>query len=314
MKAIHKYIIAIALVGATVATQAQDQPTFNDYIITQGIINPAVSGTRGAISGFATFRTQWTGFDGAPITAALNVHSPIGKHDNIGLGGVVIEDKVGFKNNLEMYFAGAYRVHLGELYHLSFGLQAGFKNLNYDSTESLYLDDYGDPVITGLNSKFGINFGFGAYFYSKKCFVGFSIPRFFNNSYDSDKDELKNTVDMSELSMYLYGGCIFGPKHSQRVKFKPTACIRSAPGAPMELDVNFNVLLMSKLWLGAGYRTVSDAIFLCQYHITDQWSVRYSFDYSFSDIHTAANAGSHEIGIQFDLAKIGENRRALRYY
>ena len=40
-------------------------------------INPAVAGTSGQLCGTLLLRQQWTGFDGAPKTALLNVQAPI---------------------------------------------------------------------------------------------------------------------------------------------------------------------------------------------------------------------------------------------
>jgi hypothetical protein len=40
-------------------------------------INPAYAGSRGAFSIFALHRTQWVGLDGAPVTNAVSVNTPL---------------------------------------------------------------------------------------------------------------------------------------------------------------------------------------------------------------------------------------------
>jgi hypothetical protein len=40
-------------------------------------INPAYAGSRGALSIFALHRTQWVGLDGAPVTNAVSINTPL---------------------------------------------------------------------------------------------------------------------------------------------------------------------------------------------------------------------------------------------
>jgi hypothetical protein len=56
-------------------------------------INPAYAGSRGALSIFALHRTQWVGLDGAPVTNAVSVNTPL---NNSKLGAVsIINDRTG---------------------------------------------------------------------------------------------------------------------------------------------------------------------------------------------------------------------------
>lgn len=315
MRTFLRYIVLPVLLVVSTLGYAQDQPVFNNYISTQGVLNPAYNGTRDIISGLMVFRTQWTGFEGAPLTGALNVHSPLSQFKKIkqpiGIGLVVIEDNIGFTNNLEVYAAGSYQLKLDRKHTLSLGLQLGFKNMVYDGSNA-YLVDYGDPVFTGKVSKFGFNFGFGGYLLTKEYFAGLSIPRFFTNKYNSDKEEIKNTVSFNDLHIYVYGGYIFDIND---IKLKPTGLLRIVPGAPLELDISCSTLLIEKLWLGLSYRTVSDIVFFAEYQIDKKWSVRYSFDYTINSISKYAKFGSHELGVQFDLSlKKRPGMRSIRYF
>lgn len=311
MNRILKYMLCIALVGVARMGHAQEQVVFNNYISNQGILNPAYNGTRDVISGLALFRSQWTSFKGAPLTCAINVHGPIDKVPNLGAGIVFINDAVGFTNNLEFYAAGSYQLKLDRKNTLALGLQLGFKNVVYDGADAQIVD-YGDPLFTSKISKFGFNTGFGAYLYSSKYFAGFSIPRFFTNKYDTQKQEIKNTVILGDLHMYLYGGYVFD---IDDVKVKPTALFRIVPGAPLTLDLSCNVLVMDKLWLGMSYRTVSDLVFMAEYQINRKIAVKYSFDYPINSIGKYAKFGSHELGVQYDFSfKRRPGMRSIRYF
>ncbi len=290
---------------------AQDQNVFNHYISNQGMLNPAYNGTRDVISGLFIHRSQWLGVEGAPMVDAINVHGPI-EDTNLGLGAVLINDKIGFTNNFEFMGSASYKVALDRKERfISFGLQAGFKSFIYDGTKSV-TDQFGDPLFQGRESKFGFNFGFGSYLYAPTYFAGLSIPRFFSYQYNEQNQTFKNSLDFNNVHTYIYGGYIFD---FDNVKVKPTALARIVPGAPLEFDVAAHVLLMEQLWLGLSYRTVSDLVFLAEYQINRQWAVRYSFDYSLSALNRYAKAGSHELGLTFDFSfNKRPGMRSIRYF
>jgi type IX secretion system PorP/SprF family membrane protein len=73
---------------------SQNYKQFNQYIANQGILNPAYNGTRESLSGLIVARNQWIGIDGAPVTQALNVHSPI-SNTRLGLGASLINENIG---------------------------------------------------------------------------------------------------------------------------------------------------------------------------------------------------------------------------
>lgn len=311
MKNFVRYIVFIALVSVSSFGYAQDQAVYNHYISNQGILNPAYNGTRDFISGLAVFRSQWIGMEGAPYTGALNVHGPIEQVDNLGAGIVLSNDHLGFTNNLEFFAAASYRLKVDRKHTLSLGLQLGFKNVVYDGSKANPVD-YGDPLFTSRISKFGFNFGFGGYMYTKNYFVGLSIPRFFQNKLNTNKQEIKNIVSFKDLHTYIYGGYVFD---IDDILVRPTALIRVVPGAPLQLDVSCSILLIEKLWLGLSYRTVTDLVFFGEYQIDRRWAIKYSFDYPMSTIHKHAKFGSHEIGVQFDFStKRRPGMRSIRNF
>lgn len=330
MRNLVRYIMIFAVLSLTTfVAKAQDQAIYNHYISNQGVLNPAYTGSRDAISGLLVFRSQWTGFKGAPYTGAINVHGPITSIKslrNVGVGVVITEDHIGFTNQLEIFAAGSYRLKLNNKMNLHLGLQLGGKNVIIDGSKAV-LVDYGDPVFDGRISKFGFNFGFGGYLYTSRYFVGLSIPRFFTTQYKADKEEIKNTIRFQDLHSYVYGGYVFDVND---VKFKPTSLIRVVPGAPLEIDLSCMVkpVKEQQLWVGISYRTVSEAVFLAEYQFgkvsgskgrgkqnSMTWGVRYSFDYSISEIRKYATVGSHEVGVFIDFTpKKSPSMRSMRYF
>lgn len=307
-----RYLISIMLLLVVVSgLKAQNQAQYNHYISNQGLLNPAYNGTRDVISGLMLHRNQWFGVKGAPMNDAINVHGPI-EDTNLGVGIIMANDNIGFTNNFDFFAAASYKLQLDRNdKFVSLGLQVGLSSNVYDGSKAV-APDFGDPLLAGKESKLGFNFGFGAYFFAENYFAGFSIPKFFNPVYNDNAESLKNTVDFKYLHSYWYGGYVFDWGD---VKVKPTALIRTVVGAPLEFDVSANVLLMESLWVGASYRSISDVVFLTEYVINDQFTVRYSFDYSLSSLNRYAKAGSHEIGIQFDFSfNKRPGMRSIRYF
>jgi len=292
----------------------QNQAQYNHYISNQGILNPAYNGTRDVISGIIIHRSQWLGINDAPMNQALNVHGPI-EDTNLGVGVILENDRLGFTNNFNFMAAGSYKLQMGRRgTFLSLGLQLGLTSNVYDGTKAI-TKTYGDPMFQRKESILGFNFGMGAYYYSEGYFGGFSIPRFFSPSFDEateNEGAFKNTVSIEDLHSYWYGGYIFD---WDQVKVKPTALIRTVVGAPLTFDVSCNVLLNERIWVGASYRSISEVVFLSEYIINRQWTVRYSFDYSLSKLGRFGQYGSHEIGLQFDFSfNKRAGMRSIRYF
>ncbi|MBN1462562.1 MAG: type IX secretion system membrane protein PorP/SprF [Paludibacteraceae bacterium] len=289
-------------------TNAQNYKQYNHYIANQGLLNPAYNGTRDYLSGLVVVRNQWIGIEGAPVTQALNIHSPIST-SNLGLGLSVTNENIGATHTLDLYAAVSYKVELTEDYLLSFGIQGGINSFSLDQSE-IITGDNSDPVLYG-SSNSAMNAGFGSYLYSDKLFVGLSIPEFFTNEYNTTASEYIKTFDYKNIHYYLYGGYVF---EFTDLAFKPTILTRFVYGAPIQIDLSGNFLVFEKAWLGLSYKTSSELVFLVEYVINNMFSVRYSYDYPFSSLNQVKNAGSHELGIQFDLNFGKTVMKSIRYF
>ena len=293
---IKRTLIITVLLLASIKVLSQNQYLFNHYIANQGILNPAYNGSRDVISGMMLHRSQWITFPGAPMTDAINIHGAI-EETNIGVGGTIVNNHLGFSNDLDIMAAGSYTLNLdrGEK-KLMFGLQIGASSMVFDGTKAI-TEKFGDPVFNGKTSRIFFNAGFGTYFFTDDYFVGLSIPKFFSNSFNEDYEQFRNELNFKNLHTYIYGGYIF---EWGLVKVRPSLLTKFVYGAPMQFDFSVCVLLIEQLWLGLSYRTTNQAVFITEYIINRQFTVRYSFDYPFSPIARYAVAGSHEISLQFD--------------
>ena len=57
--------------------KAQQATQFSQYMYNNLGINPAYAGNRGALSVFGMHRSQWVGFEDAPVSYLFSAHTPI---------------------------------------------------------------------------------------------------------------------------------------------------------------------------------------------------------------------------------------------
>ena len=76
-------ILIFALILTCYNAFAQQDAQYTQYMYNTVNINPAYAGSRGVMSIFGLHRTQWVGLDGAPVTNAFSLNTPI-KNSNLG--------------------------------------------------------------------------------------------------------------------------------------------------------------------------------------------------------------------------------------
>ena len=239
-------LFSFVLMFTAFVSYAQQDAQFTQYMYNTININPAYAGSRGALSIFALHRTQWVGLDGAPVTNAVSVNTPLNEN-NLGLGISIINDKIGPTTENTISADLSYTVPTSETFKLSFGIKATANFFNLDVNRLNPVDD--DPSLHDFNNKFTPNIGAGVYLHSDKAYVGFSIPNFIeSNRYDDNEV----AIFKEKINYYLIAGYIFDVNES--IKFKPALLTKVVGGAPLQVDVSGNFMFNDKFVLGLAYR------------------------------------------------------------
>lgn len=307
-KSIFKIVITnLFLLVSLVSVFAQQDPQISQYMYNPALFNPAYSASKQDLTIFAMYRTQWVGLDGAPKTANLSATSPIGD-SGLGMGLHFLNDKIGIMNENMLQIDLSYAIDLNQTYKLAMGIKgtANFLSVDY---EKLLIYDPKDPNAQhNINAKFTPNIGAGLMVYSDKSYVGISVPMFLAN--DRYNDEIVTTMKQ-RMTFYLVGGHIF--ELSDSVLFKPAMMVKATEGAPLQLDLTANFLLMDKLTLGAAYRWDASISGLVGFQISDNIMVGYSYD---ADTNKLAkyNSGTHEIFLKFDIFNKLKRFNAPRFF
>ena len=307
-----KIIIIVFSIILSNITNAQQDAMYTHYMYNTLSVNPAYAGRRGALSITGLHRSQWIGFEGAPITQTLTVHTPI-LTKNIGLGMSLINDKIGPTNTTSLYFDFSYRLRFKDKSGLSFGLKGGM-NLRSQGFADLDAVDSNDPdLITNTRSQFLPNFGFGMYYSSDKFYAGVSIPKLLENNFVTNTTAGTTNLGSEDRHYYLIAGSIFDINSS--IKFKPTSFVKITNGAPIEGDITASFIFNEKFLLGAMFRTGDALGLLAGINISPQFAIGYSFDWSYTNSTVKYNFGSHEVMLRYDFVyKVGKNVYSPRYF
>ena len=74
-------LVIVLLISFSSAVSAQQKPYYTQYILNNYILNPALSGIENYTDVKLSYRNQWAGIDGAPVTMYFSVQGPINKSD-----------------------------------------------------------------------------------------------------------------------------------------------------------------------------------------------------------------------------------------
>ncbi len=284
------FIFALMLVGLVSYSQQDSQ--YTQYMYNTMNVNPAYAGSRGVMSVFGLHRTQWVGLDGAPVTNAVSINTPI-ENSNLGVGVSFINDRLGPTDENNISIDLSYSIKTSETYKLSFGVKGSADLFSFDSSKlNIYSSD---NSLQSYNNKFSPNLGAGAYFHSDNSYLGLSIPNFFETKRYSDNDYV---VYKEKMNFYLIGGYVFDL--SPNLKFKPAFLGKMVQGAPLQLDVSANFMLNDKFVLGAAWRWSAAASLMAGFQVNDGLFIGYGYDLDSTKL-AHYNSGSHEIFLRFEL-------------
>ncbi|MGA9639195.1 PorP/SprF family type IX secretion system membrane protein [Flavobacterium sp.] len=299
--------IIILLLLVMVSGFAQQDAQYTHYMYNTININPAYAGSRGVTSIFGLHRTQWVGLDGAPVTNAVSINTPI-ENSRIGIGLSFVNDRIGASDQNSISADMSYTIPTSENGKLSFGIKATADLLNIDYTK-LNRYDLSDPKFqNNVDNVFSPNFGAGVYYHTDKMYVGFSIPNFLEVKHFDDNT---SAAVNERLHYYLIGGYVF--ELSPSVKLKPAFLSKVVSGAPLQVDLSANVLLQDKLTLGLAWRWDAAATAMAGIQLSQGLFIGYSYDFETTKL-SYYNSGSHEIFLRFDLFKIQKKIITPRFF
>lgn len=285
--------LVLVLLFCSVASFAQQDAQFTQYMYNTININPAYAGSRGAISIFGLYRTQWVGLDGAPETSSFSVNTPVGS--NVGLGISLVNDKIGPTNENNLSADFSYSIPTSANAKLSFGIKGTANLFKLDPTK-LTPEDQGDEQFQDFKNKFSPNIGAGVYWHTDKAYVGLSVPNFIQTNRYDDNDV---AIYKERINYYFIAGYVFDLDRYEMIKFKPALLTKMVEGSPLQVDASANFMFNDKFVLGVAYRWSASVSALAGFQITDSLYLGYAYDRETTKL-VNYNSGSHEIFLRFE--------------
>ncbi|WP_266203508.1 PorP/SprF family type IX secretion system membrane protein [Pontibacter kalidii] len=306
VKAIQKLLVLLGIVLAPAAF-AQQAPQYSQYIFNELVVNPAYAGSKEILSINGTYRTQWTGLPGAPISQTLSVDGPTG-HKSLGWGVHLVNDEIGAQSQTSAYGALSTRIRLDRYSDLALGVAVGASQYVLDGTRLDPGSEMPDQAIPeGRVSQVLPDVKIGAFFNTERFYVGLSAANLV--PFKDDKTEIATP----RRHYFLSSGYVFDL--SRDIRLKPSILIKEDFRSPTALDVNAFVLLYNRLWLGASYRTAvpmfanqqmkqldkrNAVALIAQIYATKKLRIGYSYDISLNELR---NYSSHEVSVGYYFLK-----------
>lgn len=284
-------IFSFLLTG--LVSQAQQDAQYTQYMYNTINVNPAYAGSRGVMSIFGLHRTQWVGLDGAPVTNAFSINTPL-RESKLGMGVSFVNDRIGPTDENTLSADISYTVNTSDRFKLSFGIKGSLNIFNLDIGK-LNIENQLDPQFQNMDNLYSPNIGAGVYFHSDKTYFGFSIPNFFETKRYNDNSV---AVTKERMTYYFIGGHVFDM--SPDIQFKPAFLTKAVEGAPLQLDLSANFLFNEKFMLGAAWRWDAAWSAMAGFQVTDQIFIGYAYDMETTRLANY-NSGSHEIFLRFEL-------------
>ena len=324
-------LTAAALCFVTLMALGQAKPYYTQYILNNYILNPGITGLENSTDVKLSYRNQWAGISGAPVTTYITMHTPLGKKDlrtnatsfqvpgtnpggpkawdeyavspaHHGLGLQVINDKAGYISRWSAAVSYAYHKPLGVRTSLAAGLNVGVSRVSLDRSKIEWGNlDPNDPAIgynTGSISKVKPEIGAGLWLYSARYFLGASVLNIIPGKAKFVTD--KNYGETFTPNYFVTGGYKFGL--SDDVTLLPSVMFQYWQPQLSAMHVNVKMQYQDFLWLGASYRyadLVGGYSGMIGVNISNTFNVSYAYEHASSSRLQTYTRGTHEIMLGF---------------
>ena len=307
------------LATATVGVRAQQAPIFTNYTNSYAYANAGFAGMSEGINLLGLYRQQWAGFvdadgnDIAPRTFLLTGDMPL-QFLHGGVGFSVMQDKIGFENNVNVGLTYAYHLDLGGS-TLGIGVAGTLLNRSLDFSQ-LHPGSEGDPLLQGLGEESDMLFDFNVGLFwqiPESFYVGFSVVNVLESMTKSLSDNSESSASfITDRTFYLLAGYPFQFEDMPYFTFIPSVNVMSDI-ASTQLNASMRVVYRDIFSLGVNYRPQESVGLMVGLTIKDI-TVGYAYDINTMGLGVP---GSHEIGLSYcfklDLDRNPRDYRSVRY-
>jgi len=292
-------MVSLAFINSPVFSQQIAQ--FSQYMFNDFVFNPAIAGSNGFLNGTSSFRKQWIGFDNAPVTFSLSIHSPT-KAGNHGIGGYIFVDKLGLLKRQGINLSYSYHVDVDESNRLFFGVSGIFTQSKIDGTDLIIIEQNDNAINTNANMvTLTPDLNFGLYFKGTNYYIGLATSQLLQSKVNISPLPEEQRL-MLKLYRHYFGMAGYKYEVNEDIDIEPSILFKAAKGSPYQLDISSKFVYQKKYWAGLSYRTYDALVVLLGLEIFDKWNFGYSYDIITSGIRHYSS-GSHEFVLGYKMDK-----------
>ncbi|WP_317164758.1 PorP/SprF family type IX secretion system membrane protein [Hymenobacter ginkgonis] len=306
----------LLLLGVATGTarpgQAQQLAQYSQYMNNNYLLNPAVAGTEDYIDLKFSYRTQWTGLEGAPKTYYASVNSALGGFHSQpkrtmqdwhrsyhSLGAIVYSDVTGPTSRTGVYGSYTYNLPLSRTLRLALGVSLGMQQFAVDGSQ---LQFHNVNTIAASQASMVPDATLGAWLYSLDFYAGLSSAQLLGNQLDIAYSPTNQLVYSNKLERHYFATAGVRLPLSNDFSLVPSVLVKFMSPAPAALDLNAKVKFRDLLWAGASWRASDAFVGMLGVNFSTVGSLSYSYDASTSAL-AAYQWGSHEVLLTIKLKK-----------
>jgi type IX secretion system PorP/SprF family membrane protein len=306
--------------------KAQQRPHYTQYILNNYILNPALTGIENYTDLKISGRDQWVGLEGAPRTAYLSIHMPLGKKDyktspisyqvpgenprgtsywenytasapHHGVGLFVMNDKTGLYNRFTANLSYAYHLGISERMNIALGFAGGITRIGYDRSKATPANP-NDPALGDLSTnifKIRPDLSAGIWLYGGSFFAGLSAQQVIPQTVSFTDDSLG-----IKLVPHIFATAGYRFLLSEDINAIPSVMVKyisNSPSSP-QFDLNIKFQYQDLLWLGGSYRYQDGYAAMLGLNVGNAFNIGYSYDFTRTALNTTSK-GTHEFIIGF---------------
>lgn len=327
-----KKLLLLASVFVMGVVAAQQRSHYTQYILNNYILNPALTGIENYTDVKISARDQWVGINGAPRTAYLTIHGPIGKKDyktsatsfevpgenprgnaywenytasepHHGIGLTILNDKTGNYNRFSSCVSYAYHLGLNARTNLAAGFSAGISMVGLNGDGKInWGANSSDPAVANVAQEYNKikpDVNAGLWLYSADYFVGFSVLQVFPQKLAFVDDQSFIVKGKLIPHMFLTAGYRF--LLNDDINALPSIMIKYINGAftnNYQGELNLKLQYRDLFWIGGSYRQYDGYAAMIGLNVANTFNVGYAYDFTKTDLNTYSR-GTHELMLGF---------------
>lgn len=290
------------------AAAAQQLPYYTQFSSNLFMLNPAVAGTKGHINAAINYRMQWVGYEDAPQTAGVSLHSRLA-NGKMGLGAFVLQDKVGPSQQTNIGGVYAYHLRFPDC-ELSAGLAGNYTKYTLVGNK-MNIHNTQDPAVNQFvdNSTGVMDVNAGLYLYNDRFHIGLSALHALKSQAKFYKGDSIKDGTIKYITQF-YSTLGYNYSLSQDYIYENTLFVNYIKGVPLMVDYTLRMYLKQRFITGFSLR-IRDAIALHAGVTFDNFQVTYSYDLLINRIRSYSS-GSHEIMIKYNFNRYDDNKNGAR--